>query len=526
MANPAHDRGYGGEQSMGFYWGERGYFLVDGPSGAGGHAVNAAGFDGVAFNPTTGHMVIYDNKAFKRDGNVYSATAISQNLAQNLDGLYTRVSARSDIPQQQTILANINAARAALATGSGGSWPKNVQLAVSNASGQSSGVGGKLANGTIAFIDYYAAPSTTPATPATPIPISTPNTSASTGKAWMGPGGTPGFNPSGIQGIGSALGMLQKWAEQWSMMNAAYAAWNEIQLREDEIRAAQNANVLFPVYIRIYWKVHFENNPNMPKTYQYFGADIQNGASGQPASLYDSDQHSYLMVVPALKSRGPEVVSHAPATWRDRYVSVLGLLQGDRSVGKDPVAALHVLNGSSMYDILAMLKTLKTNEPFLFDKAQQAILWPSANVGRERLTAAFIAVRMSETGNTAFQTYANSCNEYFHLPDDQKKTIEEFLSPASKPRIDVVESPAGEWTVHVANWLWTYQFDQDGGVTWRDASNGMNGKGRWKASGTTMRIDWAASKTVEEWSVPLDPKAQTGSVRMDGKHYTLKATRM
>src|SRR5690242_8724017 len=52
MANPAHDRGHAGEQSMGFYWGERGYFLVEGPSGAGGHAANARGFDGVAFNPT------------------------------------------------------------------------------------------------------------------------------------------------------------------------------------------------------------------------------------------------------------------------------------------------------------------------------------------------------------------------------------------------------------------------------------------------------------------------------------------
>ena len=81
MATPGLDRGFSGEQSMGFYWGERGYFIVDGPSGAGGHAANASGFDGVAFNPNTGHMVIYDNKAFARAGNVYSATAISDNLS-------------------------------------------------------------------------------------------------------------------------------------------------------------------------------------------------------------------------------------------------------------------------------------------------------------------------------------------------------------------------------------------------------------------------------------------------------------
>jgi hypothetical protein len=162
MATPALDRGHAGEQSMGFYWGERGYFLVDGPSGAGGHPANAAGFDGIAFNPDTGHMVIYDNKALARAGNVYSATAISENLAKNLDTLHARVAARPDIPQQGTILANISDARAALTPGSGAGWPRNVQLAVSNASGQSAGVGGKLANGTIKFIDYYAAPSPAP----------------------------------------------------------------------------------------------------------------------------------------------------------------------------------------------------------------------------------------------------------------------------------------------------------------------------------------------------------------------------
>lgn len=161
MATPGLDRGFSGEQSMGFYWGERGYFIVDGPSGAGGHAANASGFDGVAFNPNTGHMVIYDNKAFARAGNVYSATAISDNLAKNLDTLRARVAARPDIPQQRTILTNISDARAALTPGTGASWPRNVQLAVSNASGQSTGVGGKLANGTIQFIDYQNAPSPT-----------------------------------------------------------------------------------------------------------------------------------------------------------------------------------------------------------------------------------------------------------------------------------------------------------------------------------------------------------------------------
>jgi hypothetical protein len=175
-------RGHAGEQSMGFYWGERGYFLVEGPSGAGGHPANAPGFDGVAYNPSTGHLVIYDNKAFARGGNVYDASAISKNFARNLGTLIGRVQNLSDMPQQQQILNKLTAARASLDSPT--PWPEDVQVAVSNASGQSSGVGGKLANGRISFIDYYAAPSPKPA-PAQPKGPS----NASTGKAWQGPGG-------------------------------------------------------------------------------------------------------------------------------------------------------------------------------------------------------------------------------------------------------------------------------------------------------------------------------------------------
>lgn len=512
------DRGGSGEQSMGFYWGERGYFLVDGPSGAGGHAANARGFDGVAFNPSTGHMVIYDNKAFARAGNVYSATAITKNLETNLGALHAVVAARPDIPQQPTILANIRAARDSLQPGSGVSWPRNLQLAVSNASGQSTGVGGKLANGSISFIDYYAAPSPIPASSG-----SNPASNARVDAPWSGPGEAKGFNPSKIQGIGSALAMLQRWAEQWSMVTAAFAAWNEILQRENEILSAQNANPLYPVYVRIYWKIHFENNPHMPKRYEYFGADIQSGASGQPRSLYDSDQHSYLMVIPALAQGGPKVESQAPATWRDGYLSVIGALQGGRSVGGDPVAALRILNGSPMYDILPILAALRSNQPFLFDKLQQAISWPSADVGGGRLTAAFVAVRMSDTGVDAFQAYSNSCNEYHHLPDDQQKAIEGFLSPASKQQASDASSLPGEWNVRVAEWLWVYRFDGGGGVTWRDPYNGMNGKGRWSMNASSMRITWAASQTVDEWALPLDPKAQSGKVRMKGILYRLSA---
>jgi hypothetical protein len=97
---PGHARGYAGEQSMGFFLGERGYFFVEGPSGAAGHGTTTSGFDGVAFNPKTRRLIIYDNKSFARAGNVRSATAIEPrlNLVQNPEAVMARLQRRADIP--------------------------------------------------------------------------------------------------------------------------------------------------------------------------------------------------------------------------------------------------------------------------------------------------------------------------------------------------------------------------------------------------------------------------------------------
>jgi hypothetical protein len=67
-------RGGGGEQSIGFWLGDKGYVIIEGPSGTGGHGINAHGFDGIAFNPDTGDLIIYDNKSLARSGNASSAS--------------------------------------------------------------------------------------------------------------------------------------------------------------------------------------------------------------------------------------------------------------------------------------------------------------------------------------------------------------------------------------------------------------------------------------------------------------------
>src|SRR5262249_7972600 len=105
-SNRSQDRAYHGEQQMGFYWGQRGYFFVPGPSGAGGHPSNASGEDGLAFRAQPEDLLILDNKSYARRGNVGGATAIdpNANLGPNLDRMITRVQGLADLPHKARIL--------------------------------------------------------------------------------------------------------------------------------------------------------------------------------------------------------------------------------------------------------------------------------------------------------------------------------------------------------------------------------------------------------------------------------------
>lgn len=156
--NTAHTRGYAGEQSLGFFLGQQGYFFIDGPSGAKGHGITTRGFDGLAYNPKTGKLLIYDNKAYKRIGRVSRASAIEpgKNLSKNLTTMITIIEKMQSLPYRNNILQLLKETRNALATKK--TWPVNVQIAVSNASGRSTGVSKGLQAKGIQFIDYYKAP--------------------------------------------------------------------------------------------------------------------------------------------------------------------------------------------------------------------------------------------------------------------------------------------------------------------------------------------------------------------------------
>jgi hypothetical protein len=167
--NLRHARGAMGEQNIAFWLGDRGFVIVEGPSGIplkgigltpAGHAVTATGFDGIAFNPHTGELIIYDNKSLKRVGNAASASAITTNLEDNLSKAIKRIERRvasgGNFPHSSKVLKQMKAAQKALK--SGAKWPQSVSLHLYNAGGKNvTGITKQLSGKGIKFLDYYAA---------------------------------------------------------------------------------------------------------------------------------------------------------------------------------------------------------------------------------------------------------------------------------------------------------------------------------------------------------------------------------
>ena len=65
--------------------GQKGFDIVIGPAGPGGHQLTAPGLDIVGYNPKTGELWVVDNKASGGTSTVQDTSAITRNLVQNLD---------------------------------------------------------------------------------------------------------------------------------------------------------------------------------------------------------------------------------------------------------------------------------------------------------------------------------------------------------------------------------------------------------------------------------------------------------
>ena len=151
------DKGTFGEQGAGFFFGARGYFFVDGPSGTGGHAANARGFDGVAYNAKTDHLIIYDNKNYASSSNVSTASAITANLGSNLKDMINHVKNMGDLPAKDRILELLTKTQASV-TKTGVKAPNNVEIAVTHFGGNSKDITKTLRDRGITSIEMNNAP--------------------------------------------------------------------------------------------------------------------------------------------------------------------------------------------------------------------------------------------------------------------------------------------------------------------------------------------------------------------------------
>lgn len=149
---PAHAGGAMGELDAAFTLGQRGFEIIIGPAGPGGHALTLPGFDIVAYNPKTGELWIVDNKASGGTGTVADASAITRNLEQNLEKAIVQVKAMPDFPSKAPVLTQLEATLDSVRTGK--PLPPKVSLKVTSAGGYHSGISGKLKGKGVQFEDF------------------------------------------------------------------------------------------------------------------------------------------------------------------------------------------------------------------------------------------------------------------------------------------------------------------------------------------------------------------------------------
>lgn len=147
----AHAGGTMGELDAAFGLGEKGFDIIMGPAGEGGHKLTAHGFDMVAYHPGTGELWIVDNKASGGTSTAQKASAITENLIPNTEKAIGYIEKLQDFPHKKAVLAQLQATKNAL--GAGHKLPAKVSLVITNAGGYHSGIAKKLKDLGVKFED-------------------------------------------------------------------------------------------------------------------------------------------------------------------------------------------------------------------------------------------------------------------------------------------------------------------------------------------------------------------------------------
>ena len=152
---PAHAGGAMGELDAAFALGQRGFGIVIGPAGPGGHQLTAPGLDIVAYDPQSDETWVVDNKASGGTGTVRSASAITTNLAKNLRTAIAQIRTLPAFPDQARVVQQLEDALDAVTKGN--PLPAKVKVKITGAGGYHSGISRRLRQQGIQWEDLTGA---------------------------------------------------------------------------------------------------------------------------------------------------------------------------------------------------------------------------------------------------------------------------------------------------------------------------------------------------------------------------------
>jgi len=582
-----HDRGYGGEQSMGFFLGQQGYFFVEGPSGAGGHAATASGFDGVAYHPANRHLIIYDNKSFARSGNISSATAIDaeKNLLQNLDRLIARVQGVKDLPHKDNILSLLNQTRQAVQAvqqGQSVKGPSNVTIAVSNAGGQSTGVGGRLSKSGVQFIDYNAAPKPAPAGGQSKPSVAPRSVTPPAGR--LGAGVRALGGSLAMLGISILANLLRAKLEQSRLEDAMKKLEPKIReklegqaVRVLEIQSAgRKAFGIVTIVVVEHTAINIASGNMMSGLLEVQLTDVTIGDKEAPRekakgelrmernpignTAYQPYTYSFELaafpkeqvdVYRALKQElqwyEDQLTNNPTLAPQDRSRLSLDKIKVEQKIRAwtHPPAANYsefnppfVIKLDSAFPALANTQALPGSwlvkvrqfEWIYHFEANGVVRWRDPN----NLRAGRGSWKAVNSKILVDWSPASATKEEWALPISVNGQSGNYVDKSGATqltahRIDTSEVQGqlvGRWRVQVHKWTWIYDFDANGGVRWTDPFNNKTGKGSWELLKASVLTTWTpVSNTTEQWFLPLNPANQTGKCVMKEGVFQLKATK-
>lgn len=331
-----------------------------------------------------------------------------------------------------------------------------------------------------------------------------------------GNGGLSGDNKKLDDAAGGAFEALVDWEASVSQDAVQDEVNDEMKNRTSEIRNLRRQNPKNTVYVHVFAMIE-KNMAEGPKMWRFGSIIVSLSRHANAGMIPGSGKvfHKIIVLPPLADSAPPGPALNAPA-WEARYD---GAFMNALVTQGSAEAALAVLNGSSMYDLLRMLRKLALDGKYF-----NYLYGLAGSAGNSRLLVAFAAVMAAWKSADALTILQERMGDLARLPIEQQKDVLDFIG-GNSPGGDPV-GIAGKWRVRVGKWTWIYTFDSKGNVSWLDQGNGRHGSGRWKADGKAIKTTWYNSKTVEHWDVPIITAGQTGKATMAEGIFDLAAEKL